>query len=188
MLAGEGDSARVVESGHVADAVAFVAATASDTTPCGWSRRRGGPNPTLSWWHCQDRRANAPLFTRVGVDFGLVPAEVIAQVPHQGDAWAAQTVDRLVQKCGDGSPDLWRIHLSHDEPPALGGAFDGHSQRLEDLLRDPADRAHMLGIVALSLFRDGKRTMAPAADVTLRAGDQLLLAGRLRDRRPCTPR
>lgn len=40
----------------------------------------------------------------------------------------------------------------------------------------------MLGIVALSLFRDGKRTMAPAADVTLRAGDQLLLAGRLRDR------
>ena len=32
MLAGEGDSAHVVEGGHVADAVAFVAATANDTT------------------------------------------------------------------------------------------------------------------------------------------------------------
>ena len=92
----------------------------------------------------------------------MVPAEVIAhevlarlanpvlmrflpQVPHQGDEWAAALVDRLVETCGHGTPDLWRIRLSHDEAPALEGRLDGTSLRLDDLLRDPADREHPLG-------------------------------------------
>ena len=58
----------------------------------------------------------------------------------------------------------------------------GTSLRLDDLLRDPADREHPLGIVPLALLRDGERTMTPGGDVVLRAEDQLLLAGRLRDR------
>jgi hypothetical protein len=32
------------------------------------------------------------------------------------------------------------------------------------------------------MFRDGERTMAPRDDVLLQAGDELLLAGRLRDK------
>ena len=36
--------------------------------------------------------------------------------------------------------------------------------------------------MALALFRDGERTLAPGGGVTLRAGDDLLLAGRLKDR------
>ena len=199
VLAGEGDSAHVVESGHVADAVAFVAATPNDTTNLWLVEAARRANPDAFVVALQNRRANAPLFTAVGVDFGLVPAEVIAhevlarlanpvlmrflpQVPHQGDEWAADLVDRLVKKCGHGTPDLWRIRLSHDEAPALEGRLDGTSLRLDDLLRDPADREHPLGIVPLALLRDGERTMTPGGDVLLRADDQLLLAGRLRDR------
>jgi voltage-gated potassium channel len=147
----------------------------------------------------QNRRANAPLFAAVGVDFGLVPAEVIAhevlarlinpvlmrflpQVPRQGDAWAADVVDRLLARCGNGTPELWRIGLDGDEAPALEGRLDGHSLRLDDLLRDPTDRDEPLDIVPLTLLREGERTMAPAGDVLLRSGDQLLLAGRLRAR------
>jgi Trk K+ transport system NAD-binding subunit len=199
VLAGEGDSAQVVESGHVSDAVAFVAATANDTTNLWLVEAARRANPDAFVVALQNRRANAPLFEAVGVDFGMVPAEVIAhevlarlanpvlmrflpQVPHQGDEWAAQLVDRLVKTCGRGAPDLWRIRLSNDEAPALEGRLDRRSLRLDDLLRDPADRDHTLGIVPLTLLRDDQRTISPAGDVVLRADDQLLLAGRLRDR------
>ena len=199
VTAGEGDSAHVVESGHVSDAVAFVAATASDTTNLWLVEAARRANPDAFVVALQNRRANAPLFTAVGVDFGLVPAEVIAhevlarlanpalmqflpRVPHEGDTWAAQMVDRLVARCGDGTPELWRIQLCPDETPALAGRLDAGSLRLEDLLRDPADRTRSLRIVALALLRDGRRTMAPSGDVVLRPADRLLLAGRLRDR------
>ena len=199
VLMGEGDSAHVVEGGQVADAAAFVAATASDTTNLWLVEAARRANPDAFVVALQNRRANAPLFTAIGVDFGLVPAEVIAhevlarlanpvlmrflpQVPRQGDEWAARMVDRLVEKVGPFTPDLWRIRLGRDEAPALEGRLDGCSIRLEDLLRDPADRDRTLDIVPLTLLRGGERTMAPSGDVMLREGDQLLLAGRPRDR------
>src|SRR3954466_9225149 len=193
VLAGEGDSAHVVSSGHVSDAVAFVAATVNDTTNLWLVEAARRANPDAFVVALQNRRANAPLFTAVGVDFGLVPAEVIAhevlarlanpvlmrflpQVPHQGDAWAAQLVDRLVTTCGPGTPDMWRIRLDHDEAPALQSRL-GHGLRLEDLLRDPTDRDRRLDIVALTLLRDERRTLTPDGDVNLLADDQLLVAG-----------
>ena len=199
VLDGEGDSAVVVESGHVADAVGFVAATASDTTNLWLVEAARRANPDAFIVALQNRRANAPLFDAIGVDFGLVPAEVIAhevlarlanpvlmrflpQVPHQGDEWAARMVDRLVERCGRGTPDLWRVRLGHDEAPALEGRLDGDGLRLGDLLRDPADRERPLDIVPLTLLRNNERTMAPAEDVLLREDDELLLAGRLRAR------
>jgi voltage-gated potassium channel len=197
VMAGEGDSAEVVESAHVADAVAFVAATADDTTNL-WlveAARRARPDAFVV--ALQNRRSNAPLFTAVGVDFGVVPADVIAhealarlanpvlmrflpQIPHQSDEWAADLVDRLTERCGPGTPDLWRIRLDHEEAPALGEWLDGPGIALHDLLRDPADRDHELPVVPLTLLRDDERTMTPAGDVVLRTGDQLLFAGRLR--------
>jgi voltage-gated potassium channel len=199
VLAGEGDSAYVVDSGHVADAVAFVAATENDTTNLWLVEAAKRANPDAFVVALQNRRANAPLFTAIGVDFGMVPAEVIAHevlarlanpalmrflpaVPRQGDDWAAELMDRLVEKCGRGAPDLWLISLDEEQAPVLRGRLDGQSLRLADLLRDPRDREHDLDIVALAIFRDGDRTMAPARDMVLQAGDELLLAGHLRDK------
>ena len=199
VLAGEGDSAHVVESGHVADAVAFVAATENDTTNLWLVEAAKRANPDAFVVALQNRRANAPLFTAIGVDFGMVPAEVIAHevlarlanpalmrflpaVPHQGEEWAAELVDRLVEKCGTGTPDLWSISLDGEHAPGLEDRLDGRSLCLADLLRDPRDRDHGLDIVALALFRGEKRMMAPSGDVVMQAGDDLLLAGRLRDR------
>ena len=199
VLAGEGDSAHVVESGHVADAVAFVAATENDTTNLWLVEAAKRANPDAFVVALQNRRANAPLFTAIGVDFGMVPAEVIAHevlarlanpalmhflpaVPRQGDDWAAELMDRLLDKCGEGTPDLWRISLNDEEAAALRSRMSEQSLCLADLLRDPRDRDHSLSIVALALFRDGERTMAPRDNVVLLAGDDLLLAGRLRDR------
>jgi voltage-gated potassium channel len=199
VLAGEGDSAHVVEAGHVVDAVAFVAATASDTTNLWLVEAARRANPDAFVVALQNRRANAPLFSAVGVDFGLVPAEVIAhevlarlatpalmrflpQVPHQGDLWAERLVERLVARCGEGTPELWVVRLDADGAPALHGRLDGHGLSIGDLLRDPAERERGLDIVPLTLLRDGERTMAPGGDEQLRPGDQLLLAGRPRAR------
>jgi voltage-gated potassium channel len=199
VMAGEGDSAYVVEGGQVADAAGFVAATDNDTTNLWLVEAAKRTNPDAFVVALQNRRSNAPLFTAVGVDFGLVPAEVIAhevlarlanpalmeflpRVPHQGDEWATKLVDRLVQTCGDGTPELWQVHLDGAESPALIGRLDGRGLRLQDLLRDPADRDSSLDIVALTIVRNGACTMAPGGEVVLEEDDQLLLAGRLRTR------
>jgi Trk K+ transport system NAD-binding subunit len=199
VLDGEGDSAQVVDSGHVADAVAFVAATENDTTNLWLVEAAKRANPDAFVVALQNRRANAALFTAIGVDFGMVPAEVIAHevlarlanpslmrflpaIPRQGDDLAAELVDRLVETSGSGAPDLWLIGLDEEQAPVLKSRLDGRSLCLADLLRDPRDRNHDLDIVALAMFRDGERTMAPRDDVLLQAGDELLLAGRLRDK------
>jgi voltage-gated potassium channel len=196
VLAGEGDSAQVVEAGQVEDAVAFVAATENDTTNLWLVEAARRANPDAFVVALQNRRSNESLFAAIGVDFGMVPAEVIAhetlarlanpvlmrflpQVPHQGDDWAAGMVDRLVKKCGHGTPDLWVFRLTNDDAPALQGRLDEHNPRLADLLRDPADRDRSLQIVPLMLLRDGEAVMAPPADLVLRANDELLVAGRL---------
>ena len=134
-----------------------------------------------------------------------MPAEVIAhevlarlanpvlmrflpQVPHQGDEWAADLVDRLVKTCGHGTPDLWRIRLSHDEAPALEGRLDGTSLGWTTCCATLPTANTPWASSRLALLRDGERTMAPGGDVLLRADDQLLLAGRLRARAAWTPR
>ena len=73
VLEGEGDSAVVVESGHVADAVGFVAATANDTTNPGWSKRRGGRTPTRSSWPCRTAGRTRRCSRRSGSTSGWCP-------------------------------------------------------------------------------------------------------------------
>jgi hypothetical protein len=92
-------------------------------------------------------------------------------------------LDRLVERCGTGAPELWRAHLDADDAPALVDRLAGDGIPLADLLRDPALRAEPLPAVPLALLReDGSRVMAPPDDEVLRTGDQLLLAGRARAR------
>jgi hypothetical protein len=157
-------------------------------------------NPDAFVVALQNRRANATLFEAVGVDFGMVPAEVIAhevlariaspvlmrflpRVPRQGEEWSARMVDRLVEKCGTGAPDLWRLQLDSATAPALVDRLATEGVVLADLLRDPGFRDEPLAAVPLALLRtDGTRVMAPEDDVVLRTDDQLLIAGRSRAR------
>ena len=196
---GEGDSATVVEAGDVEDAVAIVAATDNDTTNLWLAEAARRANPDAFIVALQNRRANSSLFEAVGVDFGMVPAEVIAhevlarianpvlmrflpQVPKEGEEWSDRMVDRLVERCGTGTPDLWHIRLTEAEAPALADRLREEGVTLGDLLRDPGNRVESLHAVPLALLTDGTRVMAPDEHHVLHLGDQLLLAGRLRDR------
>jgi Trk K+ transport system NAD-binding subunit len=193
---GEGDGSVVVEAGDVDDAAAFIAATGNDTTNLWLVEAARRANPAAFVVAVQHHRANTALFEAVGVDLGLVPAEVIAhevlarianpvlmrflpEVPHHSDAWAATMVDRLVACAGGGTPDLWRVRLDEHEAPALTEALAAGRVTLGDLLRDPADRGRALRAVPLLLLGEGTRVLAPGDDQVLGPGDQLLLAGRI---------
>ncbi len=181
-------------------AVAFVAATESDMTNLWLLRKAQEANDELFLVALQNRASNAQLYHAAGVDFGMMPAELIVhevlarlanpelmqflpEVPHRGEQWAAGMVDRLVDRCGDGAPDLWRVPLTHEEAPALAPWLDDGGLTLGALLRNPHHRDQLLDVVPLVHLRDDVPTIDPDADLVLRRGDVLLLAARSQARR-----
>jgi Trk K+ transport system NAD-binding subunit len=196
---GQGIDAAAVAAADIEHATGFVAATENDTTNLWLLEAARRVNPDVFLVSMQNRAANAPLFEAIGVDFGMVPAEVIAhevlarianpalmrflpRVPHQGDEWSAEMVARLVERCGEGAPDLWRLRLDTEEAPALAPWLTDGGLRLGDLFRDPQHRERTLDAVPLALLGDGDAVLAPQDDHVLRLGDQLLIAGRPRAR------
>ena len=186
---------RAFAEADVEHAAAFVAATEDDMTNLWLVEGARRANPGVFVATLQNRAANALLFDAVGVDFGMMPAELIAHealarlanpvlmrflpaVPRQGEEWSAGMVDRLVDRCGAGTPHLWRIRLTREEAPALLGRLTTGGLRVGDLLRSPQGRERSLEAVALALLRDGTSVIAPDDDVVLNLDDQLLLAGR----------
>src|SRR3712207_3490885 len=98
-------------------------------------------------------------------------------MPAHGDDWAADLVDRLTELCGQHLQALWKVRLTEREAPALTPWLAGGEARLGDLLRNPEDRDEALHAVPLLLLRGDDATLAPAPDVVLASGDELLLVG-----------
>ena len=73
---------------------------------------------------------------------------------------------------------LWKVRLTGTEAPSLGPWLERGALTLGDLLRSPDDREERLPVVPLLLLRGDDGELAPGDDVALRAGDELLLAGR----------
>jgi voltage-gated potassium channel len=184
----------------VGHAEGFVAATESDVTNLWLIERARLANPDVFVATLQNRAANGPLFDALGVDFRVGLGELIAhealarlanpvlmrflpKVPRQGEEWAAAMVERLVDRCGTGAPDLWQVRLTAEEAPALHQLLTEGGVRLGDLLRSPRGREEPVRAVTLALLRDGEAEVGPADDVLLRDGDALLVAGRPAARR-----
>jgi Trk K+ transport system NAD-binding subunit len=179
---------------EVEHAAAVVAATEIDTTNLWLLQEARRANPSAYRVALQNRAGNASLFREVGVDFGMVPAEVIEHevlarlanpmlmrflplVPHQSDMWAAHVVERLVEHCGACTPPLGRLRLTDDEAPALTDWLAAGEVRLGDLLRNPKGRERPLDLVTLAVLRDDEVVLTPGDDYLLQADDDLLLAG-----------
>jgi voltage-gated potassium channel len=178
----------------------FVAATESDVTNLWLVERARLANPDVFVATLQNHAANAPLFEALAVDFAVELGELIAhealarlanpvlmrflpQVPRRGEEWAAAMVDRLVERCGTGTPNLWQVRLVAEDAPALHERLSGDGVRLADLLRSPRGRESQVEAVSLALLRDDETVVGPSEDVLLRDGDALLLAGRPAARR-----
>ena len=177
-------------------AVAFVAATESDMTNLWLLRTARLAQPDLFRVALQNRASNAQLYDAAGVDFGMMPAQLIVhevlarlanpelmnflpQVPHKGEEWSAAMIDTLVERCGRGAPDLWRVPLTPEEAPALQDWLADGTLTVGQLLRDPRDRARTVDAVPLVVARDSEDSgdlVGPADDTVLHGDDVLLLA------------
>jgi voltage-gated potassium channel len=194
IVVGDGSDPWVMAQVDLDRAVGFVAGTDNDTTNMSLAAAAKHTNPSLFVGARQNRSASAPLFAAMDIDALLVPAEVIAhevyaqlstpllwrflrEMPAQGDAWAAEMIDRLTTLCGSELQALWKVRLSPDEAPALTSWLTGGTARLGQLLRNPEDRDEPLHAVVLLILRDGEAMLAPDDDFVLAAGDELLLAG-----------
>ena len=196
---GQPDSARdsveevPVDEQTLRGAQAFVAATESDMTNLWLLRKAEQANPGLYRVALQNRASNAQLYAAADLDFGMMPAELIVhevlarianpelmhflpEVPHRGEEWASDMVQRLVRRCGEGAPDLWEITLDEDDAPALGEWLADGELTLGDLLRSPHHRDDTLDVVPLVHLRGDESTVDPPPEQRLRPGDVVLAA------------
>ena len=101
----------------------------------------------------------------------------IRGIGAEGDAWAAELVQRLRHNCGVELPALWKVKLDGTQAPALGRPLTDGSVRLGELLRSPEDRDRRLEVVPLLLLRSDEAVLTPADDTVLEPDDELLFAG-----------
>ncbi|HQR80261.1 MAG TPA: NAD-binding protein [Actinomycetota bacterium] len=181
-------------------AVAFAAATDSDTTNLSLIVAAKQLNPDLFTVARQNDPANGPLFDALDIDAVLVPTRLVAhevlarirdpllwrfyqEAQQRDDSWGGPLLERLTAVCGSGRPAMWTMRLSSGSTPALASRLRDGGLTVGALLRDPEDRERVLDVVPLLIQRDGAALVAPDADELLLDGDRLLLAGRSRERR-----
>src|SRR4051812_43307276 len=194
LLVGDGSDPWVLAQADLDRAVGLVAGTDNDTTTLSLVAAARRSNPSLFLAARQNRPASAPLFAAMQIDALLVPSELIAheiyaqvstpllsrflrEMPALGDAWAQRLIDRLTALCGSRLQTLWKVRLTPQEAPGLGGWLSSGEARLGAFLRNPEDRDEPLHLVTLMVVRGGEATLAPDDDFVLRPGDELLLAG-----------
>lgn len=201
----EGDKARVSDLSQLVDvdivstAAVFVAATKDDPGNLWLANAATRCNPEVTIVAMQNHATNAGIFHAAGVSFAMLPDELVAHevlarlaspllmrflphVPRQTPSWSDTLVKRLVDRCGDGTPDLWRIPLTSEFSPALDPWLRAGGLTLGDLLRSPMDRDRQLDVVPLLLVREESSWVAPPDDEILSVGDELLIAANPRAR------
>ncbi len=200
VVVGDGCDPAVMKRAGVTGAAGFVAGTDNDTTNLSLIAAARRINPRLWVAARQNLPTSESLFAVMEVDALLVPTEVVAhevfaqlstpllwrflqEVPACGDAWAAALLDRMVDRCGQELPTLWKVRLTPDETPALTEWLASGTARLGELLRDPDNRDQQLPVVPLMVLRDEECLLAPADHLVLAPGDELLLSGEAGARR-----
>ena len=181
----------------VEQAEGIVAASDDDTANLAMAMAARQLKPGIFVIQRQNRMQNRSLFEAFAAEMTMVPSEIIANecvaslrarhltrflaLAHARDnAWAAALADRLERVVGAEAPEFWHAIVSRRDAPGLLDAMarPGRAPALGDLLRDPADRSRPLPGVALLLVRPGGLADCPDAGTELRAGDEILFAGR----------
>lgn len=179
---------------HLDTAAGLVAGTDNDVTNLSVLVAAKRAHDDLFIVARQNETSNADLFDVLKPDAILIPTRYVARealvrigspllweflrrAPSQGEDWASEVLHRLSDLNDGHRPDLWDVHISPYDAPAVLRRLAAGPVTLADIMRDPEDRQANLHIVVLSVTRDGVTTLTPAPDFELQPDDHFLLAG-----------
>lgn len=201
LVHGLGSDEETLRRAGIAEAEGIVAGSDDDIANLAMAMAARKLRPGIFVIARQNLARNQALFAAFGAEMTMVPSEIVANaciallgarhlssflaIAHASDeAWAAAAMARLEPVVGQEAPVVWSLTVRDADTPGLLDALRRvGTVRLDDLLRDPADRDRRLAALPLLLVRDGDRRPLPAGDTDLRPGDDLLFAGRARARR-----
>ncbi len=200
-IVGLGTEAEPLLAAGIRESVGIVAGTDDDVNNLSIAVTARALNPDLFVIVRQNLHANRKLFEAFNANYNAVSAEIIAGrclsiiatpllddflalARRLPDRWAADLIERIDAEVSRLAPVTWSVTLDALDAPAVVATLGkGETVRLQDLLANPADRAQRIACIPLMLRRAGEDKLLPADETALRAGDQLLFAGRERARR-----
>lgn len=179
--------------GHCHGYVGFVAGADSDTVNLALGAEVRRQMPEIFLCLRQSKAAAAPLYEAFAPDSIFLAPDLVARecfarivtprtwafletVSAWSDERSQEFMDHVVQRCGTGSPNGWRLALTRDEAPGVLRWLAHDTLTLEQLLRHPTDPQRHAPVVALGLTRGGEFIAAPPESTALQPGDDLLLA------------
>lgn len=200
-LQGAGEQVqRVPAHAHLpdlSDVTGFVAATNSDPLNLALAEHARSLRSNLFVAARQRNAHFAPLSKALALDSVFVPTDLVAREAlarivnpqfrafteitiARDNEWAGEITQQLLDTCGPANPRREFIKIDSASAPAVMRWLKlGRSLTVGDFLRHPDDRDQRLPKVVLLLTReDGKHELMPGPEVTLRAGDSLLVASK----------
>jgi Trk K+ transport system NAD-binding subunit len=204
IIVGSGTENAVLARARLETAVGLIAATDNDTSNLSMIAAARAANEKLYLIARQNERSNRRLFRAIGLDFALIPAEVVAReifsdltnpalyrflglLRSRDEAWAEDLLARLQHVSGDRLPLLWSARLDKATAPALAAWFaEGRTLSVGALLGGRSRHHARLPVVVLMRTRGSEAMLLPGDFVDLVPGDELLLAGQGEGRRAIT--
>ncbi len=193
---GDGTGAESLRKAGVETATGIVCGTSSDADNLSIAVTARELNRELFVILRQNHESNRALFDAYDADITVVPSRVIGheciailstpllvpfldEVRSRDEDWCGTQLERLTSRLGWTVPEIRSERINLSRAPALyRRLMKGQTVTLDMLLRSPSDRARRLDCEVLFLDRDDDdHVLMPAPETTIRAGDELLLAG-----------
>jgi Trk K+ transport system NAD-binding subunit len=195
-IIGSGAQAETLLQAGIEDAVGIVAGTDNDVNNLSIAMTALEINPDLFVVIRKNKHFNEPLFQKFNADIAMHPSDIIAHecLAHlispllaqfltmarsESNAWANQTIGRLVETVGEQVPETWEVRITGGHAPAIVNLL-GHGKNvtLVTLTYDPASRSQNLPLVPLLLVRDKQSILVPELCTPLEIGDRVLFCGK----------
>ncbi|MHB1373482.1 MAG: potassium channel family protein [Thauera sp.] len=193
---GDGTGAESLRKAGVETATGIVCGTSSDADNLSIAVTARELNRELFVILRQNHESNRALFDAYDADITVVPSRVIGheciailstpllvpfldEVRARDEDWCGTQLERLTDRLGWTVPEIRSERINLSRAPALyRRLMKGQTITLDTLLRSPSDRTRRLDCEVLFLDRDDDdHVLMPAPETTIRAGDELLLAG-----------
>lgn len=194
-VVGSGTEAHTLIEAGIENACGIVAGTDNDINNLSILMTAKELNPNLFLIIRKNNRNNNALFKKFGADITMQPTDIIAHeclahmltpllaeflaiVRNQDNRWANNLISQLVDVVGETVPETFAINIDFENTLAVSDYINsGMTVKLENLMKDPANRESDLKLVPLLLVRDGISQLVPPKDTIIINGDQILFCG-----------